>query len=155
MLLINILLAMAWIAITGRLTAVNFLEGFVLSYAVLWFVAPDKRSRYFTHLRRRIAFVLYFLWALLKANLRVAYDVVTITHYMRPAVIALPIGGKSDDEVALLANTITLTPGTLSLAISHDQKWLYVHTMYVDEDIEKAKQEIIEGLGARVQGLFQ
>jgi len=134
---------------------VTFIEGFVLAYAVLWLVAPDKRSRYFTHFRRRLGFALYFFWALVKSNLRVAFDVVTPTHYMRPAVIAVPIASKSDDEVTLLANVITLTPGTLSLAISPDRKWLYVHTMYVDKDVDDARREITEGLGAKVEGLFQ
>jgi multicomponent Na+:H+ antiporter subunit E len=69
-----------------------------------------------------------------KANLRVAYDVVTPTHRMRPAVIGIPLELESDGAITLLANLITVTPGTLTLDISPDRRTLYIHAMYMDDE---------------------
>jgi len=154
MLQLNLLLALAWVLITGVLSVPNFAVGFAISYLVMWFVSTDKRNRYFTMMGRRLAFVVYFLWELLRSNLKVAFDVVTPRHYMRPAVLAIPVASKSEREITFLANVITLTPGTLSLSISRDKQWLYVHTMYVGTGVEEARRELIEGLGRRVEGLF-
>jgi multicomponent Na+:H+ antiporter subunit E len=83
-------------------------------------------------------FLAYFFWELLLANLRVAYDVVTVTHFMKPAILAIPLEATTDLEITLLANMISLTPGTLSLDVSSDRKVLFVHAMYLEE-IEEFK----------------
>ena len=58
-------------------------------------------------------------------------------------VIAIPLEARTDAEIVLLANLITLTPGTLSLDISADRKVLYVHAMYIDGgDLDQARQQI-------------
>jgi multicomponent Na+:H+ antiporter subunit E len=88
-----------------------------------------------------VLFSCYFLWELTLANLRVAYDVVTPTHYMRPVILALPMDADTDIEITVLANLITLKPGTLSLDVSVDRKVLYVHSMYLEEPHEFKKFE--------------
>jgi multicomponent Na+:H+ antiporter subunit E len=60
---------------------------------------------------------------------------------MRPGVVALPLEAKTDGEITLLAGLITLTPGTLSLDVSADRKFLYVHSMYID-DPEREKERL-------------
>jgi multicomponent Na+:H+ antiporter subunit E len=75
------------------------------------------------------------------SNLRVARDVLTPKQYMRPGVVALPLEAKTDGEITLLAGLITLTPGTLSLDVSADRKFLYVHSMYID-DPEREKERL-------------
>ena len=49
----------------------------------------------------------------------------------------------------LVANLISLTPGTLSIDISKDRRFLYVHVMFLD-DVERAQRELKEGLEQRV-----
>ncbi|MFA7626264.1 MAG: Na+/H+ antiporter subunit E, partial [Candidatus Kapaibacterium sp.] len=51
------------------------------------------------------------------------------------------LDAETDSEITLLANIITLTPGTLSIDLSEDRKKLYVHAMYI-QDIEKTKYEL-------------
>lgn len=82
---------------------------------------------------RIVRFALFFLWEVLLASLRVAYDVLTPRFHLRPGIIAVPLDARSDLEITLLANLITLTPGTLSLDVSADRRMLYVHAMYLDE----------------------
>ena len=90
---------------------------------------------------------------LVKANLRVAWEVLTPKHHMRPAIIAIPLDAESDLQITILANFITLTPGTLSLDVSPDRKTLYVHAMYVD-DVDAFRREIKEKLEQRVIEVF-
>lgn len=130
----NLLLSLVWIAITGAFTFENFVFGFALSFLLLWITATDRRdNKYFNRIPKLIAFVFFFLYELIKANIEVAYDVITPKHYMKPGIVKIPLDARSDLEITLLANLITLTPGTLSLDVSDDRKVLYVHAMYVKD----------------------
>jgi multicomponent Na+:H+ antiporter subunit E len=83
-----------------------------------------------------------------------AYDVVTPGFHMRPAVVAVPLDVETDLEITLLANLITVTPGSFSLDVSDDRKVLYVHAMYVD-DPDEYRREIKEGFERRVLELLR
>jgi multicomponent Na+:H+ antiporter subunit E len=70
---------------------------------------------------------------------------------MRPGIIAIPLDARTDLEITLLANLITLTPGTLSLDVSADRRVLYIHVMYIDnDDIEAVRRNIKDGFERRV-----
>ncbi|MBN1220685.1 MAG: Na+/H+ antiporter subunit E [Anaerolineae bacterium] len=139
---------------TGQFTLSNFVVGFGLGFALLWLSQRVMgRSIYFRKVPQIINFIGFFIWELILANLRVAYDVVTPRHYMRPGVVAIPLDVTSDAEIVLLANLITLTPGTLSLDISDDRHTLYVHAMHID-DLEQFRRDIKEGFERRVQEVF-
>ena len=148
--LINILLALAWIALTGHFTATNLIIGLALGYLILWITQRHHSSAvYFVKLRRVIGFAAYFTWEVIKANLRVAYEVITPRHHMRPAILAIPLDVETDLEITAFANLITLTPGTLSLEVSEDRKALYIHAMYVD-DVTLFKERLKKGLERRL-----
>ncbi len=147
----NLLLALVWVLLTGSFTGGNFLVGFVFGYLILAFAGRGGRpARYVRKVPQVLKFALFFLVDLVKANLRVAYDVVTPTHRMRPAVIGIPLALESDGAITLLANLITVTPGTLALDISPDRRTLYIHAMYMDDEanlraeIKALEQRILE-----------
>lgn len=147
----NILLALVWAAATGDFSLINLLFGFALGYAILFFVRHDLNTGwYVARVPRAIGFIFFYLEQLVLSNLRVAYDVATPGHRMQPGVIAVPLDVKSDAEITLLSNLITLTPGTLSLDLSADRKTLYVHVMYMGSDPEATRREIKEELERRV-----
>ncbi len=153
-LLWNFLMAIIWVALTEQFTPGNLMIGFGLGYLILAFaqliMGKEKgKSNYVSKVRQVFGFALYFLWELVLANLRVAYDVVTPAHHMRPGVIAIPLDAQTDAEITTLANFITLTPGTLSLDVSEDRKVLYIHAMYI-HDREALRREIKSGLERRV-----
>ncbi len=131
----NILLALIWIAVSGDLSASNLLVGFALGYLIIG-LSLRRIPEVVAYLRRipnLFGFSFYFLGALIRANLKVAWDVVTPTDYMRPAVIGFPMKAKTDVEIALLGNLISLTPGSLTLDISSDRAMIYVHLMYFSD----------------------
>jgi multicomponent Na+:H+ antiporter subunit E len=76
----------------------------------------------------------FFARELWGSNLRVAFDILRPRPRVNPAIIAVPLELQKNWSVTLMANLITLTPGTLSLDLSEDGRVLYVHTMYFDND---------------------
>ncbi|WP_447980090.1 Na+/H+ antiporter subunit E [Candidatus Nitrospira bockiana] len=95
----------------------------------------------FGKLRRTLEFLVFFGWELIVANLRLAYDIITPGYHMRPGILAIPLDARRDVEVVLLANLLSLTPGTLSLDVPPDKRHLYVHVMYLD-DIDAFRRKI-------------
>lgn len=151
----NVVLAVIWVALTGSFQVVNFVFGFALSFLIMWVIAGRQEDkRYFTLTGKLIAFAGYFLKELLKANLQVAYDVVTPKFYMRPGIVAVPLDIRSDLGITLLANIISLTPGTLSLDVSDDRRVLYIHAMYI-RDQASFVRSIKDGFEKRLLDILQ
>ncbi|NCT18709.1 MAG: Na+/H+ antiporter subunit E [Flavobacteriaceae bacterium CG_4_8_14_3_um_filter_34_10] len=138
----NILLTFVWVALTGGFEFLNFFFGFVVSFLILWVITVGSgEAKYFIIMPKIIAFLFFFLYELIKANIQVAYDVVTPTFYMTPGIVRVPLNAETNMEITLLANLISLTPGTLSLDVSDDKKVLYVHSMYISD-----KEKFIDGI---------
>lgn len=150
----NALLALAWAALLGFNSA-NLAIGAVLGYIVLNFAlgSEPQFDRYGRKFRRGIAFCLYFLRELLVSSLRIAWDVLTPTHLARPGIIGVPLEASSDGEITILANLISLTPGTLSLQVSDDRSILYVHAMYLYD--EQASVDGLKDLERRLLELMR
>ena len=148
--LMNLLLALVWIALTGQFDFVNFLFGFVVSFFALWVIARGNQEKgYFYRLPKILSFFFFFIKELVKANLEVAFDVITPKFYMTPGIVKITLDARTDLEITLLANLITLTPGTLSLDVSDDRKVLYVHAMYI-RDKDKFVLSIKNGFEKRL-----
>ena len=125
---------------------------FFLWYTVLWlFSYVYDRRGHFAKLPKVLGFLGYYLKEVVAASLWVAYEVVTPSERVKPGIIAFPLRAKSDLEIALLANLITLTPGTLTIDVSEDRKTLYVHDIHIKEfDVEKRKKLWRDGLERRI-----
>ncbi len=151
--LINIFLAFAWSGFTGQFTPPNLFLGFVLGYLTLFLTRRTfKPSNYFEKVPQFLGFILFFLWELVVANIRVAYRILSPLENLRPRVIAVPLETCSEIEMTVLANLVSLTPGTLSLDVSEDQCVLFVHAMYAP-DPEVVRKNIKEGFERRVLAL--
>lgn len=148
--LLNILLAIAWMLLTGEFSAENFIEGAIMGYIILWISKSALGgTKYFNKIPKAISFFFYFIKEMILANLKVAFDIITPKDYMKPGIVAVPLDAETDIEITLLANLITLTPGTLSLDVSHDKKTLYIHALYI-EDAEDFRSQIKNGMEKRL-----
>jgi multicomponent Na+:H+ antiporter subunit E len=149
----NIVLALTWAMLNGEINLPNLATGFIIGYIVLNIghraIGP---SPYFGKVVKMIRFLWFFLKELFVSNIKLAKDVLTLTHHMKPRIIAFPLSVKNDAEITALANLISLTPGTLSLDVSSDKSVLYVHFIYA-EDEELAKREIKNGMERWVKEL--
>ena len=148
--LLNIFLAIGFSAVLGQFSLSGLLAGFFIGYAALWLTKPLYRNtRYLHRLPKVLLLMGYFVKELFISNFRVMWDVITPRHISRPGIIGVPLDAKTDLEIMLVANLISLTPGTLSLDVSEDKTTLYVHVMFLD-DVEEACRTIKEGLERRV-----
>lgn len=150
MIVLNFFLALAWVALTGGLSPGNFFAGFALGYAVIW-LARDAigAQRYVTKVPRVVMFTFYFLGLFARASWRITLEIITPQDTMKPAIIAVPLDASTDMEILILSSLITLTPGSLTLDVSSDRRYLYVHEMYAT-DPDRARSELKNGLERRL-----
>lgn len=154
MLLLNMLLTIAWVVLTGQYTVLNAAAGFAVSYGALWLIARGRAGEtYFRKVPQVFGFVLYFVWELLVANVRVVISVLGPRANLKPGIVAIPLDVKSDAEITMFANLITLTPGTLSLDVSADRSTLFVHAIHVG-DVDEFIRDTKTGFERRVQEVF-
>ena len=138
----NLLLALAWMILTGDFTGPGFVVGFLFGYLCLALMQRHVPvlEGYAQRVPGMVCFVFFFFWMVIKANAVVAFDVATPNLSIKPGVIAVPLQLESDVGITLFANFITLTPGTLSLDISDDRSVLFVHAMYLDDEDELMRE---------------
>lgn len=157
MLIGNLLLAIAWSVLQAEVTLGNLIVGYILGYLILAMLTKGgvfEESRYVGKLSLGVGLFAFFLWELVRANLRLAQDVATPKFGMRPGIIAVPLQVTRDSEILLLAALINLTPGSVALDVSADRRLLYVHVMYMT-DADAARAEITDGFERRVLKLMR
>ena len=147
---VNLLLAFAWAALFNSFSIGTLIVGFVVGYAVIGVLQPlFGNERYCQRLLGLLSLALFFVWELLLSSFRVAWDVLTPVQRSRPALVRVPLQACSELEATVLANLISLTPGSLSVDISDDRRALLVHGMFVD-DPDDLRHEIRSGMERRV-----
>jgi len=151
----NLLLALIWVAMSGHFDAANLLLGFGFGYVVLYLLQRVVgRSAYFTKSVLLVRFVGFYALEVVRTNVRVAVDVVTPTSLAKPGIVAVPLDARTDVEITLLANLITMTPGSLSIDVADDRSVIYVHSMFLD-DPEELRRTIKDDLERRVLELLR
>jgi len=100
-----------------------------------------------------IAYILYLFIAIIKANLDVASRVVRPAIPLNPGIVSVKTELKSSIGKTVLANSITLTPGTLSVDINEDT--LYIHWIDVKKKEEEgATEAIVKGFEKYLKVIF-
>jgi len=151
-----IVLALLWAAITGNFSGLNLLLGAAFGALALFLLrgafAPPRAM---LKVRQFLSLALLFLYELGASAVRVAVVVLTpnLKTALRPEVVAFPLTVKSDAEITLLANLITLTPGTLSIDVSEDRSVLYVHVLALSTR-EALIADIAGGFEAKILELY-
>lgn len=157
-----ICLWLAWILFTGSLSFQELAVGAICAGLVsgvsyeLFSRGPVSEKldpRKWCYL---IAYVPAYVWAEVKAHLNVAYRIIHPELPIKPAIVRLPSGLRSDVGLTTLANSITMTPGTLSVDVDEEKPEIYVHWITAESLDDKEVQEKIgrpfekflkEGLG--------
>jgi multicomponent Na+:H+ antiporter subunit E len=141
--LLNFFLAFVWMFLSVSFTAQSFLIGFILGLLVIFAFRRFFTSRfYLLRVGAVVSLLFLFIKELILANISVLKVVLKPKLDFQPGIFALPTELKTDWEITLLANLITLTPGTLVVDVSFDNKILYIHAIDiadVDESINEIK----------------
>ncbi len=149
----TLVLALVWGAVRADFSPANLIFGYVVGIASLWVIRHRFDDRAFKRVALVIRLIGLFCAELLLSSLRVAKDTLSPRMDFKPAIVAVPLSIKSDLEIMVLANLISLTPGTLSVDVSHCRSTLYIHAMDVD-DPEDLRQEIKNGFERQVMEAF-
>lgn len=141
-------LTLVWVGLWGGFSAANVLGGLALALLLLLLLPQsDVGSRAVVRPLAVLRLAAYFAADLVRASLRVAAQVLSPRPLdLRPAVVALPVRAASDHLLTLLANLISLTPGTLTLEVDRPGSTLYVHVL----DVGRRPDAV-----ARVRGSLQ
>ncbi len=144
-----ILSLLFWLLLTFNLTIPNLIVGSLASmlcsaiFSRMYFSNVGKflqPHRYFWFL----VYLVIFIWECIKANFDVAYRVLHPAMPIKPGIVKVKTTLKSDFAKTLLANSITMTPGTITVDIIGDE--FYIHWIYVRSDDPEVYTGIITGL---------
>lgn len=150
-----------WIFLTWPPDAQHLLVGILVSVFVSGITGDMfvKRPHVFKSINRYLWFLYYiplFIWECIKANLDVAYRVTHPDLPIKPGIVKVKTTLKSDTALTFLANSITLTPGTMSVDIDPEGGFLYIHWINVkDEDIQKATEIIVKKFENILRRIFE
>jgi multicomponent Na+:H+ antiporter subunit E len=147
---------LVWFLITGVTTVSEVIVGLIIAFFVAlltgeMLIVTERRF----HLNRvwyTILYLIKFVWEMIKANFHVAYIVIHPMLPIRPGIVKVKTKLQRDSALTMLANSITLTPGTLTVDIDKDKQILYVHWIYVKAtEIEESTKEV----GGRFEKLLE
>jgi multicomponent Na+:H+ antiporter subunit E len=141
---LNLVLALVWMLLMNDGTFAGFVVGYVIGLAFLLALRRFfKQAFYVKKVWAIVKLLQLFLKELVLSNAAVIQHILRPRLNIRPGIFALQTELKSDWEITLLSCLITLTPGTLTLEVSPDQKTLYIHAMDI-HDAELLGQQIKE-----------
>ena len=141
--LLNVLIAVTWMFMSSSFTASTFTIGYLLGLFMIILMGRFFRERlYIWRLWAALKLLLLFIKELAMSNFDMLKVVLSPKLDIQPIIFALPTELEHDWEITLLSMLITLTPGTVVLNVSEDQKTLYIHAIDsddVDESIRSIK----------------
>jgi multicomponent Na+:H+ antiporter subunit E len=147
---------LAWLALTAGGGIQEVVAGAVVALVVTLvaghFLAGFPRRGVLRRAGFSILYFFLFLWEMIKANVHVAGIVLHPLRPIKPGIIKIRTELTKDTAMTILANSITLTPGTFTVDINPEARELYIHCITVDgTDIEENTRRI----GARFERILK
>ena len=150
----SLLLALIWLLLVHSLSTGHILLALLTGWAIPFFSEalwprrpPLKRPGLI------VGYVLVLLWDVLVANLSVAVLILGPSRRLNPGFVEYPLQLTDRQAIAILANTISLTPGTVTTDVSLARNALLIHALHV-EDEEALVRTIRERYEKRLQEIF-
>jgi multicomponent Na+:H+ antiporter subunit E len=149
-----------WLLLTASVAFDELSTGFIIAIVVSWLSAP--KLQILNGLRiypgmfwALVKYLLYFFHALVKANLDLAKRVISKEIKIQPDMVKIETSMQSDLGKLFLANSITLTPGTLSVDVI--DKFILVHWIDCpsDSDIESNTRSIVDKFELYLKGFVK
>jgi len=145
--LLSISLVVIWLLLVNQLSFGHLLLGLILGIAV-----PLYTSRFWpdhVHVRNPMVllrFIGVVLYDILVANVVVARLIIGRQERLEPAFLVMPLRLETDVAISVLANTISLTPGTVSTYLSADRRCLIIHSLHTTDP-----EEVLETIRQRYE----
>jgi len=140
-----ILLFLVWIGLTNSLDIQELIVGAVVAFVVAKYFTPKQKIHFGKLTIKYIKFIPIFLKNLIQSNIEVAKIVLDPKLPINTGIVKLKTNLKSDYDKLLLANAITLTPGTITVELREDE--LFIHVLNMSSlDREELQKDIVDGL---------
>jgi multicomponent Na+:H+ antiporter subunit E len=148
-------LGLVWCMLNKSIHPVTFLVGVVLGWgSTALFHSLSPYSVFKLNLWEGVKLLLVFIYEMILANFQIALIILSPRIYIRPGIIEYPLDLKNEGAIVLFANMISLTPGTLSVDISEDKKFIYIHAMIM-ETPDQLRQDIKRIFEKRIQKMMR
>jgi multicomponent Na+:H+ antiporter subunit E len=140
--LLNIFIAFTWMFLGNNYAFPSFFGGYLIGLFMIFMMRRFfPRRFYLINVYAAFKLLVLFIKELILSNIAILKVILRPKLDISPGIFALPTELTKDWEITLLANLITLTPGTLVIDISDDNKLLYIHAMDV-KDVDTAIHDI-------------
>lgn len=168
MLALNFFLALTWMTLQRSFTLVDFFVGFLFGFLIIALTQRTLREQFLDTAQFQrmedvgnyparawyaLSLAIFGLVSIIKSNIDVAKVVLSPKLKLNPGIVAIPLDIKSEFGITLLANLITLTPGTVTMDISTDRKTIYVHCIDLP-DPEALRDDIKMNFERRIMAIF-
>lgn len=130
-----------WLALWSDMSTANVLSGVLLACAIGHFFDTWRTGTVVVRPLHAARFALYFVAKLVQTTVTVARAVIAPRHRVHTGIVAVPLRGCSDAVATLIADAISLTPGTLTLELRRDPLTLFVHALDV-RDVEQVQADV-------------
>jgi multicomponent Na+:H+ antiporter subunit E len=145
---------LVWIAITGAFTLPNFALGTAFGAGSLFFIRTDiSAAPFFLRIIPVLSLIRLFLFELIMSAIKVSTLVLQPDMKLKSGIFAYETALTKDSHITLLANLITLTPGTLTVDVSDDKRTLYIHAVDCS-DLEATRADIRNGFERKIKEAF-
>lgn len=131
---VNLLIMLGWAAASGDFSTRGLAAGFLVGFAALWLSRGlFGPNRYHARVLSGLGLALRFHRELVVSSVQVAMTVLNPFARMEGRFLTMPLDARTDAEILLTANLISLTPGTLTIDVAEDRGALIVHAMSADD----------------------
>ena len=148
---------LVWVAITSITDLQEVIAGLIVAFLVTmisgkFFITSESSGQFLRRFLYGLLYIVKFLWEMTKANLHVAYIVISPMLPIKPGIVKIRTDLTKDSAITVLTNSITLTPGTLTVDVNPDKRELYIHWIDVEsKDVDQNTQII----GSRFEKLLK
>ena len=154
--LVFVLSLLVWLALTDIRNTQELIAGAIVAFLVSlaaghWLITTSKQKHVLHRALYALVYFLKFIWEMVKANLHVAYIVVHPALPIKPGIVKIKTRLSKEAAVTVLTNSITLTPGTLTIDVDEKTKSIYVHWIDIKS---KEVNECTELIGNRFEPLL-
>lgn len=126
-----------WLMLADSFTIGQCVLGALLGVGIPMFAARiDREFARIGNLRVIPRLLVVTLWDILVSNLRVAAQVMGKEERLNSGFIWMPLEINNIHGIAALTSMITLTPGTVSVALSDDRHHLLIHVLHIDDEAQ-------------------
>jgi multicomponent Na+:H+ antiporter subunit E len=136
-------LTVVWIALWGDVSIANAVGGLATAVVLVTIFPPERPMRFVARPVAVVRFFVVFTWRLVEASAVVAWEVVTPRNRINEGIVEVPARGTSDLVLTVLANVISLTPGTLTIELDRNRRVLFVHVLHL-HDVNEVRRSIRE-----------